>query len=224
MIDLSYRPLRYRDRWFAYFDLLGFTSLVETSAIEQVLPIYADALERMRVACQLGKKEVGLLSSWFSDTFIFYTQEDTPEHFVHLESAARVFFQLLLTKHIPVRGCISHGRLYSQAKKNVFIGPALIEAHKYGEALDWVGYCLAPSVERKLLDVLPLSERLHYRQLTDRSVLRRVQGPLYSFAFNTGSVNGRNHLRDALVSMQGAAPPGVAQKYVNSLAFLDRFA
>jgi len=178
----------------------------------------------MRVACQLGRKEVGLLSSWFSDTFIIYTRDDDLEHFAHLESAARVFFQLLLTKHIPVRGCISHGRLYSHARQNVFIGPALIEAHAYGEALDWLGYCLAPSVEARLQSALPLSELLHYRQLEDRSVLRGMQGPLYSFAFNTGTVNGRNHLREALVAMKASAPPRVEQKYVNSLAFLDRFA
>lgn len=223
VLDLSYRPLRHRERWFAYFDLLGFTSLVESKTIEQVLPVYAEALKRMRVACQLGKTEVGLLSAWFSDTFIIYTREDTLEHFAHLESASRVFFQLLLTQHIPVRGCISHGRLYSQAKQNVFIGPALIEAHMYGEALDWVGYCLAPSVEEKLQNVLPLNERQHYRPLDDRNILRQAVGPLYAFAFNTGTVNGRNHLRDALVAMQHAAPSGVAGKYANSLAFLDRF-
>jgi len=34
MNDLVYSPLRYRDRWFAYLDLLGFTNLVQTSAIE----------------------------------------------------------------------------------------------------------------------------------------------------------------------------------------------
>lgn len=225
MSELTYRPLRYRDRWFAYLDLLGFTNLVRTRAIEDVLPVYAEALKRMRTACKLGKGEVGLLNSWFSDTFIIYSRSDSLEDFAHVESAARIFFQLLLINEIPVRGCISHGKLYSQAKKNVFVGPALIEAHQYGEALDWVGFCLAPSVEEKLKDDLPLRQRTHYRKITDRRVLRKAPVQhLYAFAFNNGTVNGKNPYRKALQAMKANAPLGAIQKYEYSLAFLDQYA
>lgn len=225
MNELVYRPLRYRDRWFAYLDLLGFTNLVQSGDIEKVLPVYSEALKRMRTACRFGKGEVGLLNSWFSDTFIIYSRSDSLDDFAHLESAARNFFQLLLLKNIPVRGCISHGKLYSQAKQNVFIGEALIEAHIYGEALDWVGFCLAPSVEEKLKHDLPLDKRVHYRKVSDRDILRKAPvDHLYAFAFNNGTVNGKNPYRTALQTMKTDAPPEASQKYVNSLAFLDRFA
>ncbi|MBC9249925.1 hypothetical protein A9179_06510 [Pseudomonas alcaligenes] len=224
MTELIYRPLRYRDRWFAYLDLLGFTNLVSTSVIEEVLPIYSEALEQMRKACKFGKSEAGLLNSWFSDTFIIYSRSDSLQDFAHVESAARIFFQLLILKNIPVRGCISHGKLYSQAKQNVFVGPALIEAHRYGEALDWVGFCLAPSVEEKLKDDLPLEQRAHYRKVSDRKILRKAEAEyLYAFAFNNGTVNGKNPYRKALETMQKKSPPEAAQKYVNSLDFLNRF-
>jgi len=225
MIDLSYRPLRYRDRWFAYLDLLGFTNLVQSRSIEDVLPVYSEALQRMRTACKLGRKEAGLINSWFSDTFIIYSRSDSLEDFVHVESAARIFFQLLLIKNIPVRGCISHGKLYSQARQNVFVGPALIEAHIYGEALDWVGFCLAPSVETKLKDDLPLEQRAFYRKVSDRDILRMAPAEhLYAFAFNNGMVNGKNPYREALQAMKRDAPPVAMKKYENALAFLDRFA
>lgn len=225
MLELSYRPLRYRDRWFAYLDLLGFSNLVQTESIENVLPIYSEALQQMRIACELGTKQVGLINSWFSDTFIIYSGSDSLEDFVYVESAARIFFQLLILKHIPVRGCISHGKLYSQSKRNIFVGPALIEAHTYGEALDWVGFCLAPSVEEKLRDTLPVEQRAFYRKIADRSVLRKAQADhLYAFAFNNGTVNGRNPYRVALRAMQQLAPPEVANKYRNSLVFLDNHA
>jgi hypothetical protein len=225
MIELSFRPLRYRNRWFAYLDLLGFTNLVQSKAIEDVLPIYAEALKRMRTACKAGKQEVGLISTWFSDTFIIYSRSDTLHDFVHLESAARIFFQMLLIKHIPVRGCISHGKLYSQAKKNVFVGPALIEAHTFGEALDWVGLCFAPSVEARLNTALPLSQRAFYRTVSDRAILRNAPAEaLYAFAFNNGTINGRNPYRDALQVMRSTAPFAAVKKYDNSMAFLDRFA
>lgn len=225
MSELVYRPLRYRDRWFAYLDLLGFTNLVQSGDIQKVLPVYSEALKRMRTACRLGKSEVGLLNSWFSDTFIIYSRSDTLADFAHVESAARNFFQLLLLKNIPVRGCISHGKLYSQAKQNVFIGEALIEAHIYGEALDWVGFCLAPSVEEKLKRDLPLDKRAHYRKVSDREILRKAPADhLYAFAFNNGTVNGENPYRIALQTLKMDAPPEASQKYVNSLSFLDRFA
>lgn len=225
MFELDYRPGRYRDRWFAYIDLLGFKNLVQTKSIEDVLPVYSEALQRMRTACKIGSTQVGLLSSWFSDTFIIYSSSDSVEDFMYVESAARNFFQLLLTKHIPARGCISHGKLYSQAKRNVFVGPALIEAHEYGEALDWVGFCLAPSVEKKLADLLPIEQRAFYRKLTDRKVLRKAPASyVYAYAFNNGAVNDRNHFRNALVAMQQVAPEHTVCKYENALAFLDRHA
>lgn len=225
MNDLTYRLLRYHNRWFAYLDLLGFTSLVQTNAIEDVLPVYSEAIKRVRAACKLGASEVGLHNSWFSDTFIIYSRADSLQEFAYMESAARIFFQLLLIRNIPVRGCISHGKLYSQAKQNVFVGPALIEAHLYGEALNWVGFCLSPSVEEKLKDSLPLEQRAHYRRVSDRNVLRKVPADyLYAFAFNNGTVNGRNPYRHALETMKASAPSEAAEKYVNSLAFLNRFA
>lgn len=225
MFDLDYRPLRYRTRWFAYLDLLGFTNLVNSKAIEEVIPVYSEALSRMRSACKLGIKESGLLSSWFSDTFIIYTGSDSLEDFAHLESAARNFFQLLITKNIPVRGCISHGKLYSQAKKNIFIGPALIEAHTYGEALDWIGFCLAPSVEEKLKSDLPLDQRYCYRQVSDRAILRKAPVDyLYAYAFNNGSVNGKNHFRTALTKMKQDSPVSAQIKYENTLGFIDKHA
>lgn len=222
MIDLNYRPLRYRDRWFAYVDLLGFTNLVQSNSIKDVLPIYSEALNRMRKASKLGKKEVGLLSSWFSDTFIIYTRSDSLQDFTHLESAARNFFELLIMKNIPARGCISHGKLYSQAKQNIFIGPALIEAHTYGEALDWIGFCLAPSIESKLENDLPLDQRAFYRRVSDRNILRGAPAEyLYAYAFNNGIVNGKNPFREKIKEMKQSAPSRAVKKYENTLAFLE---
>jgi hypothetical protein len=108
--------------------------------------------------------------------------------------------------------------------KNVFIGDALIEAHQYGEALDWIGFCLAPSVEKKLLHDLPMEGRLNYRQLTDQAVLRCPQiDHLYAYHFNRMSLRNANPLREALLKMKATAPANAQGKYDNSVAFLDRW-
>lgn len=225
MQELNFRPMRYRDRWFAYLDLLGFTTLVQSSAMEQVLPVYAEALKKMHQACSSGKDEAGLLYSWFSDTFIIYSQSDSLEDFARVENAARIFFQLLILKGVPVRGCISHGKLYSQAKQNIFVGPALIEAHLFGEALNWVGFCLAPSVETKLECGLPLSQRPFYRKMNQRDILRKAPTEyLYAFAFNNGAVNAQNPYEKSLVEMKSKSPKEVREKYEHSLVFLRQHA
>jgi hypothetical protein len=225
MEELVYKPLRYRARWFAYLDLLGFTDLVNTKSIEEVIPVYSEALLRMRSALGPKTKKQGLIHSWFSDTFIIYTGSDSLEDFARLESAARIFFQLLITKGIPVRGCISHGKLYSQSKKNIFIGPALIDAHTYGEALDWIGFCLSPSVEQKLKNDLPLEQRSFYRKVSDRKVLRKAKADyLYAYAFNNGSINGKNHFHKILTKMKEQAPEAVHLKYDHTLDFIAKHA
>ncbi|MBF0169119.1 MAG: hypothetical protein HQL45_15965 [Alphaproteobacteria bacterium] len=232
MNDIKFRPLRYRKRWFAYLDLLGFKNLVHSESIEDVLEQYLEVLRRMQDACRLGMTEAKLINAWFSDTFIIYTGSDSPQDFAYLEQAARIFFQLLLNKHIPVRGCISHGELYSQSRRNIFIGPALIEAHFYGEALNWVGLCLAPSAEEKLKNDLPPEKRPFYRKVSDGDILRKAKEKvdhLYAFAFNNGRLNGRNQYRESLQAMkseavkQGGAPE-VIKKYEHALAFLDQHA
>ena len=223
MQELTFRPLRYRHRWFAYLDLLGFTALVESNAMEQVLPVYAEALRRMHQACKFCKSEDGLLYSWFSDTFIIYSQSDSLEDFTRVESAARIFFQLLVLNKIPVRGCISHGKLYSQAKHNIFVGPALIEAHQYGEALNWIGFCLTPSVENKLDSELPLDQRPFYRKIEDRAVLRKAPANhLYAFAFNNCTANAMNPYERALIEMRSSSPETVRDKYDYAISFLRR--
>ena len=60
MEEFSFRPLRYRERWFAYLDLLGFSALVKSEAIDDVLEVYAEALNQMRRVCG-SSKESGLL-------------------------------------------------------------------------------------------------------------------------------------------------------------------
>jgi hypothetical protein len=127
---LMVKPLRYRIRWFAYVDLLGFTKRVQKEPMHLLMPDYAECIESLKTSTEYGQKNDALLSAWFSDTFIIYTRSDSKEHFTYLESAARGFFQRLTLKKIPARGCISHGHLYSQARKNVFIGSALIQAHQ----------------------------------------------------------------------------------------------
>jgi len=42
------------------------------------------------------------------------------------------------------------GELYTQKKKNIFLGRALIDAYEYGEKQNWLGFILTPKVYERL--------------------------------------------------------------------------
>ena len=92
--------LRYTDRWFAYFDLLGFSNLVRQKRIEHVLPIYEGVLSAIAEKAD-PKRGSGISYSWFSDTFIIFSKGDSDAEFAQMERVSRLFFQkLILNKNL----------------------------------------------------------------------------------------------------------------------------
>jgi hypothetical protein len=218
-----YGPLRYRKRWFCYLDLLGFTSLVHDKNIERVIPLYKQALEHLKQHAK-PKKRLGVIYSWFSDTFIIYSRDDSEREFSYVEQVGRLFFQKLILHKIPVRGAITHGALYSQSSENIFVGPALIDAYNYAEKQTWLGFILTPSVFKRLENTpLSLEKRPHYRPVTEPGVIfHEPSTPVYAFAFNNGSVNGKNPYLTRLEGMKMTAPSAAKAKYERTIAFAEQ--
>lgn len=136
---------RYTNRWFAYFDLLGFKNKVLKHEIGHVLPLYEQVLENITNSA-VESETKGISYSWFSDTFIVFSRGSTKEEFLMIEQIARDFFGKLIIQGIPVRGSLTYGELYSQKQKNTFLGKALIDAYEYGERQQWIGFILTPMV------------------------------------------------------------------------------
>lgn len=218
------KRLQYKNRWFCYLDLLGFTNLVRTREVGEVVALYEDAISKLEVGAST-KKSLGLSYSWFSDTFIIFTRGNSPEEFTLLEQASRLFFQRLILASIPARGAITHGKLYSNLEKNIFVGEAFIEAYEYGEDQDWLGLLLAPSVYRELEGTpLDVRNRYHYRPVPRTGVMRKL-GPdsAFAFAFNNGTVNGSNPLYTAIQRMRRAAQEPFKQKYKRVEVFIEKY-
>lgn len=212
---------RYTKRWFCYLDLLGFEKLVQTGELNQILPLYEDVLASLERATG-AKVQQGISSTWFSDTFIIFSKTGHPKQFALLEQAGRLFFQELVLHRVPVRGAISYGDLYTQQERNIFIGPALVDAYRYGEGQNALGFLLTPSAVNAMEEAgLPASERLHYRKVQGSRALKPgVEGPAYAFAFNSGTVNGKNPFLAALREMQHQAGHAQTLKYENTLSFV----
>jgi hypothetical protein len=222
-MTMQTRRLQYRDRWFCYLDLLGFKNLVQNTDVGRVIDLYDDAIAHLDQSA-LVKKPLGISYSWFSDTFILFSRGDSLQEFTLLEQAGRFFFQRLVLAEIPVRGAVSHGKLYSNLERNIFIGEALIEAYEYGEKQNWLGFLLAPSVHRKLADTQFDVRRLYYYRavVTPGVITHPAPENVYAFAFNNGTVNGANPLLSAIRRMKRKAPEAYKQKYVNTEQFIEQ--
>lgn len=218
----DFKSIRYTNRWFCYFDLLGFSNLVHSSSINRVIRTYGEVLDEIEKIAGPNKKG-GVYYSWFSDTFIMYSRGPSPEEFVRLEQAGRLFFQKLIMKKVAVRGALTFGKLYSHLRRNVFVGPALIDAYKYGECQNWLGFLLTPnaSVELRSMNLSP-DERPFYRKVPKTNVLRNVEPTdVYAFAFNNTKQNGRNPYLKKIEEMRLDSPPEYQQKYENTERFIQ---
>src|SRR5208283_1513863 len=141
-IKILYDPALQGSRWLGYFDLLGTQERIEAGKYFDVFDIYARAVEAVAKSIP-GESTVCYVC--FSDSFIVYSPSDSGGDFQFIDHVARWFTYNLISNYIPVRGALSCGGFYADKTNNIYFGPALNEAYKYGEAQDWVGFLLAPS-------------------------------------------------------------------------------
>jgi hypothetical protein len=136
-IAVDNRNMGYKSYWVAYFDLLGFENRVKIGrAVWPILEEYHAALTEIRTNPDI------IRSKWFSDTFLFYTPDDSPTSFGGIEAACESFFYRMIERYIPVRGCLTVGHFY--VEDDVLVGPALIDAYRLAECQDWLGFVLSP--------------------------------------------------------------------------------
>jgi len=140
--------LGYWKRWVAYFDWLGFADLVQKEHLQYVLLLYQDVL---KLVIEDLKKEgrsswpINVHRKWASDTFLFYTDDDSEGDFAAVEGFSRIFFCRATMRQIPLRGSLTIGSFHANEDDAIFLGPALVDAYKYAENQDWLGFVLTPN-------------------------------------------------------------------------------
>jgi hypothetical protein len=132
--------------WVSYFDILGFRKLTEnfpTWYIRDVLKQALDTGKSSNIKCKFV---------FFSDSFIFYTDNDSQESFSCIEATSSLFFHEMFRgrERIPMRGCLNIGRFCADEENRFFFGPALIEAYDCAEGQNWIGFVLSEKVRKKL--------------------------------------------------------------------------
>jgi len=218
----SFDPENLRTRWVAYFDLLGITELLNSNRIISVFEAYSLALKELGRGA--GEPE-RLGRAWFSDTFVLWSKDDSPEGFRDLDLVARWFTYFLLQQKVPFRGAISCGEMYVDERHRLFFGKALLEAYQYGEAQDWIGLVLTPSAAESLQRLgLLVEERWNYvlwdvpLKSVDGARIKRLGACLLGGWIE---LNGRNPCADQLRKMmERLEEHAVVQKYVRTLDFI----
>ena len=219
--------------WVAYFDILGFKSRLKSFA--EYLNIfdknyYDKVLEKIDV--KSAHRHEWLTAIWFSDSFLFYTFNDSYEAFVHLNFIARHFFIDGSSVDMPLRGALSFGHFYADKVRNVYIGDALIEAYEYAEKQDWVGFVLTPTT----FECLQKDSRLS-RFLAHESEYRKYQVPiklikdtsvelshedLYAYKFyKDPRMIKKVKLMHQAAKNDAKVSQGVLTKYENTLNFIE---
>jgi hypothetical protein len=136
-----------------------------------------------------------------------------------------MFIRGLIHKKIPVRGSMSCDELYSDKSNLIFLGQALVQAHKYGERYNWIGFVISPSAEQKMKDnglQLPL---LNYRQWDAEFKINQLFDKESVWAYVIGAecpINGKNICLSSLHDMAARTKdPDHNRKHQNTIRFLE---
>lgn len=223
MEEIDIKKDAFRKRWVSYFDLLGFSDLVQTKGELSVFDTITTALEEFK---RKPKPKDHLIERvWFSDSFILYSQGASDIDFSCIEQVSRHFFLSLIQKEIPVRGALAFGELYADKDNNILFGKALLEAYKYSENQDWIGMILTPSAMLRMEEIrLPAEERPYYAKW---SIPYKKCKDKYPPVLPACRIDAPGIL-EILDRMRQKVDPGnkkdVIQKYDNTIEFCQRTA
>jgi hypothetical protein len=123
--------LQPQPRWVACFDLLGFCELVRQRNWSGIVDVYAKALDEAHAA--VGTPIVECV--WFSDTFLFYTPDDSGKSFDHIRQVARFFMRGLFQRKIPATGALACDDSFADKTNQIYVGEALVECSRIRSAI-----------------------------------------------------------------------------------------
>lgn len=222
--DIHVDPSKQSKRWVSYLDLLGFTELIKSKNWVYIFSFYTQAIESLGTEHGFGQVE----KTWFSDTFLLYSPDDSAQSFVAIEATTRCFMYSLIAAGIPVRGAMSCGDLYADKQSNVFFGKALVEAYHYGENQEWIGFVLAPSCEEQMAKIgLPADQRLDYKywkipyKKADKGVPELLPACILGVSITINGKRRNTHL-DKLRDMKERLKGNRNEvKYENTIQFIE---
>lgn len=149
------------NRTVALCDILGFKERIRNDPLDKVVTEFLGYIRQALYSAIHQKATPGHVPSfeelrsqdyvgfgWFSDTMLFYSLEDTEEgHGRVIQAVAWLTFQLIFAR-IGVRAGISYGEMHVDEANRIYVGQALVDAHKLEERQEWSGAAITKSAEK----------------------------------------------------------------------------
>jgi hypothetical protein len=211
--------------WVACFDILGFKNLVsfeddESLQITFLIEDYEKTLEHLRKSSE-PYQEGDIEYCWLSDTFVFFTSDDSARSYAVLQQAAKRFITECTYSKIPIRGGISVGHITRSKDNRSFMGKAFIDAFVYAEDQDWIGLLLTPTAIEKAKSYGLFPER-HDFVKSSRIPMRKCQNAeVMAYRFQNGSANFSSPLITMLSQMRHSSGEKHHHKYDGTIQFIE---
>lgn len=237
-------PIHYPNYWsdksinegayfLCYFDVLGFTKLVESKTPSEVYAIYETILKKARVnrpytvqqidtddRIKPGEWTIPVMArvpfkyAYYSDTILFWA----PGHSYAISGFIAKcidFFNVALKEGVFLRGVISYGDAILNKSKNIFIGRPIIEASNLEKELQWVGVTFGESIYAnnffKYIDNNLVMSSFPY------SMKRVINGKIFHIGINWMERLSNEELNNVLKNLKETREivPDKVKEYIN---------
>ena len=208
----------------ACVDLLGFSRVVLGEQWDIIERVYETAIQQLEEG---PASHSDVYHAWFSDTFLFYTQDDSVPSFRSFELRVRSFCETLITQDVPIRGAMSVGEFAAYPQKAIYVGQPLVDAYRQCEDQNWIGFSVTPQAVDHLKEHglrLEASGSYRYWDIPRNTGNSRGEGVLALILGGVRRDLTKNPCYQALGRMASEAPKDhVRTKYDHSLRFLEKF-
>lgn len=153
--------------YVAFLDILGFSEMIKTRPIDEVLHKMSWGLKLSDLSGRLGKGTPNTLVDelfheplvpleffTFSDTFVLSTKDTSPKSLFQIIASTAMLSKFLITAGLPIRGAIAKGELAKVSDTDHLIGRGIINAAELEKQQEWFGIALSPEIiNNEFLDI-----------------------------------------------------------------------
>jgi hypothetical protein len=225
---MQFDPNNNKKCFLSYFDLLGISRLIENNNIENIFSVYSLAIEKASLSTPNIRDKVKKI--WFSDTFIFYTPNDTFDSFSAIELFSRYFINTCINYLIPLRGAISFGSMYIDIENDLIVGKPLLESHRYCEHQNCIGLVITPSVKNEVSPFFDngntlkyCTDKIEFKFHNEKGIEYQHVDTIAYLLGDTYGINGSQVILDKLIQMKTKiTDEDIIRKYTNTINFIDK--
>jgi hypothetical protein len=174
--------LEFQNRYIAFIDVLGFSSLVESANkgdLSKLKSYFATVQETLN---HFDEARRGLKKIAISDSIILATG-DSQEDLKELLKATRLLQTLCAKRDIWLRGGISYGQVHIDDTKNIIVGQGFINAYLLEKAAVYPRIIIDPKILRHLF----LDKRAFYAEFNGNTLDKYKNGSLIHEYISNGS-------------------------------------